>query len=215
MFQEEFKLFQRSNETIWTDEYISKRLLDAHLDESFDGGSRRKDSREKIINWVNNNINKNSKIIDLGCGPGLYSYELGRIGHKVLGIDFNKESINYANKNKRIKNYVEYKYGNYLKENFEGTYDAALMIYCDFGALIPNEQKILLEKIKEVLMDNGSFIFDVFCYEYKRDKKEHRNWNISQGNDFWNKEPYILLEETKIFEKEGVIGTRYYLIDQI
>jgi 2-polyprenyl-3-methyl-5-hydroxy-6-metoxy-1,4-benzoquinol methylase len=77
MFDKELKLFQRSNETIWTDEYIGKNLLEAHLDESGDGASRRKEFREEIINWINSIIKPNSKILDLGCGPGLYSYELG------------------------------------------------------------------------------------------------------------------------------------------
>jgi SAM-dependent methyltransferase len=212
MFQDELKLFQRSKETIWTDDYISKRLLDAHLDESSDGASRKKYLREKTINWINSNINKNSRIIDFGCGPGLYSYELGKIGHRVLGVDFNKESIYYANENKKIKDLVEYKCGNYLEEDFEEKYDVALMIWCDFGALIPNEQEILLDKIKNLLVDGGLFIFDVFGTGYKKSKKENKDWYISNGNDFWNETPYILLEELKIFG--NVVGTRYYLIDQ-
>jgi 2-polyprenyl-3-methyl-5-hydroxy-6-metoxy-1,4-benzoquinol methylase len=158
MFKEELELFQRSKETIWTDEYISKILLASHLDESSDGASRINNSRIKIINWINNKIGNNSKIIDLGCGPGLYSYELGKIGHNVFGIDFNKESINYAKKNKCIKNYVEYKHGNYLTEDFGMNYDVALMIYCDFGALLPGEQKELLEKIRNGLSGKGLFI---------------------------------------------------------
>jgi hypothetical protein len=35
---------------------------------------------------------------------------------------------------------------------------------------------------------------------------------VSNGKDFWNETPYILLEETKIFG--NVIGTMNYLIDQ-
>jgi SAM-dependent methyltransferase len=214
MFKEELELFQRSRGTIWTDEYISKILLAAHLDESSDGASRTKDSRIRVINWINNKIGNNSKIIDLGCGPGLYSYELGKIGHKVFGIDFNKESINYAKTNKYIKNYVEYKYGNYLLEDFGVDHDAALMLYCDFGALIPDEQKELLEKIRNGLSDKGLFIFDVFGKDFRKNKKEYNNWSISKGNDFWNKEPYILLEEQKLFDNENAIGRRYYTIEQ-
>jgi hypothetical protein len=107
---------------------------------------------------------------------------------------------------------VEYKYGNYLKENIEGKYDVALMIWCDFRALISNEQKILLDKIKDLLVNGGLFIFDVFGTGYKNDKKENRHLYMSNGKDFWNETPYILLEETKMFG--NAIGTRNYLIDQ-
>jgi 2-polyprenyl-3-methyl-5-hydroxy-6-metoxy-1,4-benzoquinol methylase len=162
MYNDELKLFQRSNESIWTDEYISKSLLEAHLDESSDGASRKPFRRKNIVNWINSKIKPNSKIIDLGCGPGLYAYELGKLEHNVMGIDFNKESINYAERNRYIKGIVEYKYSNYIKDKIDGKYNVAMMIYCDFGALIPNEQKILLQKISNLLTDDGIFVFDVF-----------------------------------------------------
>jgi len=214
MYKNVLELFQRSNEAIWTDEHISKALLDTHLDESTDAASRKQERRTDIINWINKNIKQNSKIIDLGCGPGLYANELGKIGHNVMGIDFNKKSINYANENKTIKDLVEYKYCNYLKDIITGKYDVAMMIYCDFGALIPNEQKLLLEKISNILDENGIFVFDVFGKSVLENENEYRNWNISQGNDFWSKEPYLIMEEKKIFKNENTRGERYYLIDQ-
>ena len=213
MYSNELELFQRSNEAIWTDEHISKSLLDAHLDESNDAASRKSERRIDIVNWINKNTNQNSKIIDFGCGPGLYAYELGKMGHKVLGIDFNKVSFNYANENKTIKDLVEYRYCNYLKDSINGKYNVAMMIYCDFGALTPNEQKLLLEKISNILDDNGIFIFDVFGKSVLENQTEYRNWNISQGNDFWSKEPYLLMVEEKIFQKENSRGKRYYIID--
>jgi 2-polyprenyl-3-methyl-5-hydroxy-6-metoxy-1,4-benzoquinol methylase len=87
--------------------------LDAHLDESNDAASRKPERRVDIVNWINKKVSQNSKIIDLGCGPGLYTYELGKLGHNVLGVDFNKKSINYAQKYKCINNILEYKYCNY------------------------------------------------------------------------------------------------------
>lgn len=215
MFDAELKLFQRSNEAIWTDEHISKSLLEAHIDESHDAASRTSPKRTEIINWINNNVKSHSKIIDLGCGPGLYAYELGRLGHKVLGVDFNKESINYAQENKRINDSIEYKYCNYLKDTFDGKYNAALMIYCDFGALVPDEQKLLLEKIYDLLEDDGIFFFDALGKEEIKNQKEKKSWYISRGEDFWSKEPYFCMEESKLFVKESALGRRYYIVNQL
>jgi len=215
MYNNELKLFQRSNESIWTDEHISKSMLDAHLDETHDAASRKYEKRINIVNWVNNKIRPNSKIIDFGCGPGLYAYELGKLGHNVLGVDFNKESINYAQKNKTFENIVQYKYCNYLKDNIEGNFHAAMIIYCDFGALIPDEQKLFLEKLNNLLYDDGLLFFDFFGKEAVKDKDEKRNWYISQGVDFWSKDPYIFMEEKKYFTNENALGSRYYLVNQI
>jgi SAM-dependent methyltransferase len=214
MYIDELKLFQRSNEAIWTDEYISKSLLEAHLDDSNDGASRKPEKRVEIINWVNNSIKPSSKIIDLGCGPGLYSYELGKLGHYALGVDFNKASYDYANVNETIKSLVEYKYCNYLKDEIFGKFNIAIMIYCDFGALVPNEQVILLDKIKKITEDDGIFIFDIFGKSVIESEQEKRNWSISNGNDFFGKEPYLLMSEKKIFKNEYTRGERYYSIDQ-
>lgn len=73
---EELQLFQRSTSSIWTDEYISKNLLAAHLDLSNDGASRSKATLDKTLNWIKEIIPKGSNVLDLGCGPGLYDVEL-------------------------------------------------------------------------------------------------------------------------------------------
>ncbi|MDR2569609.1 MAG: class I SAM-dependent methyltransferase [Oscillospiraceae bacterium] len=214
MYSNELKLFQRGRDLIWTDEHISKSLLDAHIDESNDAASRRYENRIDIVNWINKYTKQNSKIIDFGCGPGLYAYELGKLGHTVFGIDFNKASINYANENKVINGLVEYRYGNYIENLIDGKYNAAMIVYFDFSVLFPDEQKIFLQNLNNLLEDDGIFIFDIYGKTVMEDKHDRRDWYISQGNDFWSKDPYLLIEETKVFENENRWAERYYLIDQ-
>lgn len=88
------------------------------------------------------------------------------------------------------------------------------MIYCDFGALIPNEQTILLKNVYNALKNDGVFIFDVFKTELKKSRTPLNCWNISDGNDFWCKDPYLLLQEIKIFNNENAVGERYFVINQ-
>jgi ubiquinone/menaquinone biosynthesis C-methylase UbiE len=215
MYDNELRLFQKSADVLWTDEHISKSMLASHLDESNDGASRKPENRTKIINWINGIVKPNSNIIDLGCGPGLYVYELGVLGHNVLGVDFNPESVRYAQKNKSIKGYVDYKYGNYLKDEIEGKYNAAIMIYFDFGVLIPNEQNILLKRLNNILQNDGLFIFDMYgTKDALNIFNQKKNWQVSKGGDFWSDEPYLLMEETKFFEHEKRMGTRYFLVNQ-
>jgi SAM-dependent methyltransferase len=215
MFGNELKLFQRSSKSIWTDDYISQSLLKAHLDESTNGASRKYSARTKMIDLIHSKANPQSRILDLGCGPGLYAYELAKLRHTIFGIDFNKASIDYAQNHQHINDFTEYKYANYLEETIGGVYDLAMMIYCDFGALIPAEQNILLRKVHDVLSDDGMYIFDVFGKKEIEKLENKRNWSISEGNDFWSKKPYFLMEEHKLFESESVGGTQYFLIDQI
>ena len=214
MYKNELEIFQKCNESIWTDEHISKSLLKAQLDESTNAGSRKPENRKLIIDWIDSKIKPSSKILDLGCGPGLYSYDLGKIGHSVLGIDFNRASYDYAIKNKTIDNFVEYKYGNYLEYEFTGKFNLAMMIFCDFSALTPEYQVILLDKIRDILTIDGIFIFDVFGLSVLETVSDIRDWELSKGNDFWSNEPYLLTTEIKKYKKENTIGRRHYLINQ-
>jgi len=69
--------------------------------------------------------------------------------------------------------------------------------------------------LNNLLYDDGLLFFDFFGKEAVKDKNEKRNWFISQGGDFWSKDPYLFMEERKYFENESALGDRYYLVNQI
>ncbi|MBN2693538.1 methyltransferase domain-containing protein [bacterium] len=213
---QELKLFQQSISSIWRDSYISKNLLKAHLDFNNDAASRGVVSINNTIDWIIKRVPNKASILDLGSGPGLYAIELAKLGYKVTGVDFNKSSIEYAIDNNHIEGKTEYIYGDYLNESLNNSiYDSVLMIYCDFGALIPSEQEKILKKIYSLLPKDGVFIFDVFGKRLADIKKDKRNWYYSNGGDFWRENPYIMLEEVKNFPNSQAIGARYILIDEV
>ena len=209
----EFKLFQRSGHSIWTDPYISRQLLAAHLDQSNDMVSRNPKVIDRTIRWILRGIPRKASVLDLGCGPGLYSQKLAGMGYRVTGVDINAESIKYARlKDKRRS--VRYIHGDYLKARLEGSYDLIVMIYCDFGALIPKEQELILKKARSLLKKDRILVFDVFGTAIARQKEEIRTWSHSTGSDFWSKDPHWILEEVRHFPKASAVGSRYVLIPE-
>jgi SAM-dependent methyltransferase len=207
-------LYQRSNHFLWTDNYISKNMLTAHLDLDSDAASRNLETIKKTVKWIKAKIPENGRILDLGCGPGLYTTSLARKGYSVTGIDISQNSISYARKRAVEEGLrIDFFCKDYLQEDIGTGYDVVIFIYCDFGALIPSEQKVILNKIYNSLNENGVFIFDVFQSGLCKTKKEKRDWHYMDGGDFWSEKPHLLLEEVKHFSKQKAWGTRTVIIE--
>ena len=53
----------------------------------------------RMIRWLEKNVDTSSQIIDLGCGNGVMSLEMYDVGFKnVLGVDYSSHAIDLAEK---------------------------------------------------------------------------------------------------------------------
>ncbi len=154
---------------LWTDPYISKQMLAAHLNPDIDAASRKQETIEKTVSFIETFLPKNKSICDFGCGPGLYTNLLQKRGYQVQGIDISTNSIEYA---KTQNEEVEYTMCNYIEQPLKNKVDFIQMIYCDFGAMTPLSQKIVLENVYHSLIDDGVFFFDVMSMNYYNNTKE-------------------------------------------
>ena len=93
---EPFQFYTASD--LWTDEHTSKQMLSFHLNEAIDVSSRNAEFINQSVKWIVTtfSIGSDSKIVDFGCGPGLYAARLAKHGANVTGIDFSERSIKYA-----------------------------------------------------------------------------------------------------------------------
>lgn len=210
------KIFSKGTSVMWTDKHISKQLLDIHLNPDIDLASRKKSSIDKTLDWVQNNIDKhNLDILDLGCGPGLYTEVLAKKSHNVTGVDFSQNSINYAKKQAETKGLkINYTCSNYLNIDFsENSFDLVILIFTDFGVLNPNERNTLLKNISKILKPGGMFIFDVVNDKEINPKLSPKNWEVSESG-FWRNEPFLALSESFLYEDEKVILFQHTVIDE-
>lgn len=202
-------LFETTNCNIWTDPYIQQQMLKEHLNLSSDGASRKQESISKITDFILKQSKPKSRLLDLGCGPGLYTSLLKDKGYNVTGIDFNKASIEYADNQRKDINYI---FGNYIQEYPHGKYDTIIMIYCDLGTHSDNNRDKLLKNIYDSLDDNGVFIFDIFTEELIKDKQEGKNWDYASMGGFWDKNEYLLLSQTFHFPENNAFAYQYNLL---
>ncbi len=204
-------LWQRSNEPFWNDEHISKGMLAMHLNDNLELASRCSDTINKSVKWLSSIIKHTNKILDLGCGPGLYSKRLSSLGYNVTGVDFSKRSIAYA---KEHDNKSKYIFQNYLDINFENEFDAIILIYCDYAALTESERKVLLKKIYHALKPNGLFIFDVFTVLSNKNKIITPTWSKYENGGYWSEKSHICLESVFLYENDTVAVNQYIIITE-
>ena len=79
----------------WHDPGFSRRMLKEHLSQDHDAASRRFEKIDRHVNWIHHKVlsGRPTKILDLGCGPGLYASRLAKMGHECIGIDYSPASI--------------------------------------------------------------------------------------------------------------------------
>lgn len=193
--------YDKGTDIMWTDKHISKFLLDAHINPEIGVASRTSTDIDKTVDMIDRMVSPGSEILDLGCGPGLYAERLSKKGHKVTGVDFSKNSIDYAIKQRgRNQSTIEYINDNYLNLDFEGQFDLIMMIYCDFGVLVSEERISLMKMIHKALKPGGIFLFDAIDEETIERLNFNSSWEMSDGG-FWKPTPYICLSKSFHFKE--------------
>ncbi|XP_072383097.1 EEF1A lysine methyltransferase 2 [Diabrotica undecimpunctata] len=123
------------------------------------------DTVDRVIRWMDKSdlIEKDSKLVDLGCGNGMLLVELANEGYKNLtGVDYSRNAVELsqqiANKQNLNIKYLTCDILEGLPENYyvihdKGTYDAISL------SENPKENRLkYIENVHRSLMDGGVFI---------------------------------------------------------
>ncbi|CAH0529429.1 class I SAM-dependent methyltransferase [Vibrio hippocampi] len=204
-------------DSLWTDPHTSQQMLSYHLNENVDLASRNKAFIEKSIDWIVSRFSvvEQTKICDFGCGPGLYTSGLARTGANVTGVDFSKNSIEYAKTYAKKQNLdINYVIQNYLEYETTEKYDIITMIMCDFCALSPAQRKLMLKKFYHLLKDDGRILLDVYSLKGFEEITETSLYEHKQLQGFWSSHDYYGFLNTFKYEDEKVVLDKYTIIER-
>ena len=211
---EPFQFYTASD--LWTDEHTSRQMLAFHLNETVDVSSRNAEFINRSVEWIASwfKISRDTKIVDFGCGPGLYSKPLAKLGANLTGIDFSGRSIEYAKEvAAREQLNINYIKQNYLDFETEDRFDLVLMIMCDFCALSSAQRKGILRKFHRILKPSGSVLLDVYSLSAFEQKEEVATYEVNQLNGFWSPNKYYGFINTFKYDEEKVALDKYTIIE--
>lgn len=189
--------FRRDPTSFWDEPHVSEQLLKAHLDPDFEGASRKHEFIDLSVGWITGIAppERYPDVLDIGCGPGLYAQRLHDRGYRVTGIDFSRRSIAYAkNMAATTGRRIEYRYGNYLEMEFRESFDLVILVYCDYGALSPEEGASLLGRIHRSLRPGGKLLLDVFAPRKYASFLERRVWEFHENGGFWRPDSHFTIQ---------------------
>ncbi len=136
----------------WNDPAFSMRMLHEHLSQEHNAASRRLAIIDQHVNWIHTTIlgGVAAKILDLGCGPGLYTNRLAQLGHTCVGIDYAPASIGYARK-QADKHGLACRYleADVRDAELGSGYDLVLMIHGEINVFRKEEIRAILDKVRQ------------------------------------------------------------------
>lgn len=203
-------------DALWTEPHLSEQMLRNHLSQETAMASRRTDSIDRAIDWIDECYGiRNKSICDLGCGPGLYAQKLAERGALVHGIDFSPNSIQYAkNIAKSSGQAIVYEISDYLKCLFPKNQDIVMMIYYDLCALSPQQRDLIYKKVHASLRPGGVFLFDVLSKRAFQNKTEGVEFDFRYMDGFWSAEDYYAFMNSFVYENEYVTLDKYTIIEK-
>jgi SAM-dependent methyltransferase len=157
--------FDRDAELDWSDPAFSRRLLAEHLDQSHDGASRRRPLIERHVRRLRQLLpDPPARVLDAGCGPGLYAVRLARLGYRVDGVDLGPAVIRHARREARaagVAGQARFEVGDVRELAGPPRYDAVVLIYYVLENLPVRGQVAALRRLRGVLLPGGRMVAEL------------------------------------------------------
>jgi SAM-dependent methyltransferase len=212
-------LFEPGEPLFWNDPHISAQMLAAHLDPNTEAASRPPTVIDHTVEWLTARLGlrQGDHLLDLGCGPGLYSTRFAERGLEVTGVDYSRRSLDYAQARAREKGLpIEYVYEDYVTMDaarFAGRFKAAVLIYGDICVLNDEARDRVLANVRTILVPGGLFAFDVTTPVHRDRYGPSRDWSAHMGG-FWKPGPYLELEQLFDYPEAQVYLRRSLVIEE-
>jgi 2-polyprenyl-3-methyl-5-hydroxy-6-metoxy-1,4-benzoquinol methylase len=205
----------------WNDPGFSRRILQEHLDPNHDKASRRPVIIDVHTEWIHNDILKGryANILDIGCGPGLYTSRLASKGHRCTGIDYSPSSIEYARKSAdQTNNTCEY-YQSDLRSpsdyRFHGPpYDLIICLYAEFCTFSPDDAALILNKCRNAMTADGYLILEMLTPVAVYEMGCQMPCRTEYTNGVFSDMPHQVLEEYFWNPHKQAAVVRYRIIHQ-
>jgi len=137
------------------------------------GRARWKSETAKIIRKISKHLGK--RVYDLGCGGGIWSFYLEKLGKQVTGIDINKTMIIIAKEYKKLHSKKsKFVQADILSFDYK-KHDSAILLDNTIAHLSKTQFEKLLKKLKDKIK---VFVIEIYKNEIKEGVLNYRFGNF-------------------------------------
>lgn len=200
----------------WHEPEFSRRMLEEHLSQAHDAASRRFELIDLHVAWIHGNLleGRPARILDLGCGPGLYTSRLAALGHACVGIDFGPASIAYAREQAEAAELdCRYHLEDVRQADYGRGYDLVMFLFGEINVFRPSEARTILQKAHAALEPGGILLLEPHTYEAVQGLGQApASWYSAQSGLF-SPRPHLCLQENFWDAVREVATERYFVVD--
>ncbi len=200
----------------WNDPDFSQRMLAEHLSQRHDAASRRNDLLDAQVAWIHEWVlsGNPTQILDLGCGPGLYTSRLARLGHTCVGIDFSPASIGYAKASAAKEGLAcRYRLADIRQAEYGAGFGLVMLLFGEFNVFRMEDARLILRQAHAALAPGGLLLLEPHTLEAVAEiGKTLPHW-VSHSSGLFSPQPHLLLTEAYWDETRQIATERYFVID--
>jgi SAM-dependent methyltransferase len=192
-------------------------MLKEHLTQQHDRASRRFETIDQQIIWIHNSLltQKQTRILDLGCGPGFYASRLSRLGHMCTGIDFSPASIEYARQQAEAEpSKCQYIQGDIRTTDFGMGYGLVMLIFGEINVFRPEDAQHILRKAFEALDTDGILLLEPMTFDAVYQVGHHPSTWYSAESGLFSEQPHLCLYESFWHAERSVATERYFIVER-
>jgi len=202
----------------WSDPEFSARTLRHHLAQEHDWASRRADVIERQVAWLAGRLPAGGRVLDLACGPGLYTHLLARRGFKALGVDFSPAAIAHARRRAAEDGLsAEYVEADIRRYRPEGLFDCVLFVFGEFNEFAPPDARLILENARAALAPGGFLLLEEHTFEEVRESGQAPPswWPCPENEGLLSDRAHLCLQENAWDPELAQATLSYFLLDAV
>lgn len=198
----------------WNEPGFSARMLREHLTQAHGRASRRFEAIDGHVEWVHRAVlgGRQTRILDLGCGPGLYATRLARLGHRCVGIDFSPASIRHARGEAEREGLACTFHERDLRDGDYGEgFGLALLVFGELNAFRTREAADILAAARTALEPGAALVLELHT-RAALEREEPPSWYAAESGLFSDR-PHLCLRESAWDTASRARVERYYVLD--